>query len=300
MNAFPFLFNTFVFMKVLLTGANGGVGTVVCQAALHTEGIELVPCSRQALDVLDSRALAKALLSHKPDYVINAAAFTHVDRAETEVEEAFRLNALCLKGMVDACNQVGAALIHLSTDYVFDGEKKTPYTEEDKENPINMYGASKWAGEQVVLAYNLGTVVRTSWVYSLHSKNFLAAIPRLLRTKDEPLYVENSQKNSPTFAPHLVEALLALVKKNVRQGLYHYTNAGGGCTRYEFACHVRDRILEKEPGARLVPVYPMEPVLQDPPGTAPRPLYSVMSPDKIAKQLGLTVPHWQEGIGFII
>lgn len=119
MNAFPFLFNTFVFMKVLLTGANGGVGTVVCQAALHTEGIELVPCSRQALDVLDSRALAKALLSHKPDYVINAAAFTHVDRAETEVEEAFRLNALCLKGMVDACNQVGAALIHLSTDYVF-------------------------------------------------------------------------------------------------------------------------------------------------------------------------------------
>ena len=111
----------------------------------------------------------------------------------------------------------GAALIHLSTDYVFDGEKKTPYTEEDKENPINMYGASKWAGEQVVLAYNLGTVVRTSWVYSLHSKNFLAAIPRLLRTKDEPLYVENSQKNSPTFALHLVEALLALVKKNVRQ-----------------------------------------------------------------------------------
>jgi len=273
---------------------------VVRQMALDTEGIDLVPCSREALDVLDSNALKAALLKHKPDYVINAAAFTQVDRAEVEQQEAFRLNVECLKGMVDACNQVGAVLIHLSTDYVFDGKKTTPYTEENKESPINVYGASKLAGEQVVLAYGNGIIVRTSWVYSLHSKNFLAAVPRLLRTKKEPLQVENTQVNSPTFAPHLVEALFALVQKNVRRGLYHFTNTGGGCTRYEFACRVRDKILEKEPGAVLAPVIPFGPEWQEPPGTAPRPLYSVMSPDKIAKQLGLEVPHWEEGIDFII
>ena len=287
-------------MKVLVTGAGGGLGTVLQQVAAGMDKVHLVAYSRAELDVTDEEAVARAVAAQMPDYVINTAAFTHVDKAETEQERAFLLNARCLEPMATACQKAGAVLVHISTDYVFDGIKNTPYTEEDATNPINVYGASKREGELAVLSYEKGIVIRTSWIYSLHSKNFLAAIPRLLRSSKEPLRIEHSQKNSPTYAPHLAEALFVLMQRGITNGLYHYTNTGGGCTRYTFACAVRDKIRAKEPGVVLAGIEPFESGTPDRPGVAQRPLYSVMSARKIADLLELDIPHWQSGIDFLI
>ncbi|MFY9115991.1 MAG: dTDP-4-dehydrorhamnose reductase [Bacteroidales bacterium] len=287
-------------MKVLLTGAGGGLGSVVQQVAAGMDKVDLRAFSRTALDITDGEAVAEALIAHKPDYVINAAAFTHVDKAETQRKEAFLLNACCLEPMTKACQSVGAVLVHISTDYVFDGNKHTPYTEEDPAHPINVYGASKREGEVAVLAYEKGVVIRTSWIYSLHSKNFLAAIPHLLRSRTDVLRIEDSQKNSPTYAPHLADALFALMNKGISHGLFHYTNTGGGCTRYEFACAVKEKIYAKKPGAVLAPIEPFKASTAEQSGLARRPLYSVMSAQKIADLLELDIPHWQSGIDNLI
>lgn len=284
-------------MKVVLTGANGGVGTIVRQLAPGYLGAGLAAYSRQELDILDQEALMKCLTEQKPQYLINAAAFTHVDLAQSQPAAAYRLNSDCLDGMIRACDKTATVLIHLSTDYVFDGTARTPYTEDDIPAPINTYGASKRAGEMKVLSYPMGIVVRTSWVYSAHSRNFLATVPGLLRSRSGPLYVDTIQTNSPTYAPDLVNALFSLIRCRVRSGLFHYTNAGGGCTRYEFACQVRKRILYKFPSAILAPVLPM--VTEIPEG-APRPVYTVMSSERIGNLTGTAVPHWQDGIENII
>ncbi|HPJ82569.1 MAG: dTDP-4-dehydrorhamnose reductase [Bacteroidales bacterium] len=284
-------------MKVVLTGASGGVGRIVQQLASGQSRMELAAYSRHELNILDKQALMDCLSSLKPEYLINTAAFTHVDQAEKEPEAAFLLNAGCLEGMAEACRKTGTTLIHLSTDYVFDGTKRTPYTEDDLPAPVNTYGASKRAGELIVLSYSRGIVVRTSWVYSRHSRNFLAAIPGLLRSQSEPLYVDTLQTNSPTYAHDLVNGLFALIGANVHNGLFHFTNTGGGCTRYAFACRIREMILKNDPEASPAMVLPM---YAEVPGGAPRPVYTVMSPEKIAQLTGMVIPHWQEGIDNII
>lgn len=284
-------------MKVVLTGANGGVGRIVQQLAPVQNQMELTPYSRYELNILDKQALMDCVLSLKPDYLINTAAFTHVDQAEKEPGAAFLLNADCLEGMTEACGKAGTTLIHLSTDYVFDGTKRTPYTEDDLPAPVNTYGASKRAGELIVLSYPRGIVVRTSWVYSRHSRNFLAAIPGLLRTQSEPLYVDTLQTNSPTYAHDLVNGLFALIGAKVHYGLFHFTNIGGGCTRYAFACRIREMILRNDPKASPALVLPM---YTEVPGGAPRPVYTVMNPEKMAQLTGIVIPHWQEGIENII
>lgn len=236
-------------------------------------------------------------MHEKPDYVINTAAFTHVDKAEESPGAAYLLNANCLEGMIKACEKNRTVLIHLSTDYVFDGQKTTPYTEEDLTAPVNVYGASKRAGELKALAYARGIVVRTSWVYSRYSRNFLAAVPGLLRNQSGPLYVDALQKNSPTYAPDLVNALFSLMRNRVESGLFHYTNSGGGCSRYVFALKVRDMIRKMD--SAFVPV-PVLPVVTGYTEGAPRPVYTVMSSQKISHLPGVNVPHWQEGIENII
>jgi dTDP-4-dehydrorhamnose reductase len=191
---------------------------------------------------------------------------------------AYRLNADCLEGMIRASEKTRTVMIHLSTDYVFDGKKDTPYTEEDETSPVNVYGASKRAGELKVFSLSKGVVVRTSWVYSRYSRNFLAAIPGLLRNQTGPLYVDAFQKNSPTYAPDLVNALFSLMRNRIESGLFHYTNSGGGCSRYLFARKVCDLILHKTPHLITVPVLP---VLTGYVEGAARPVYTVMSPQKI-------------------
>ena len=284
-------------MKVVLTGAHGGVGSIVRQMTADRADIELAAFSREQLDITDPRAVMSCFIHEKPDYVINAAAFTHVDKAEADPRMAYRLNADCLEGMIKASEKTRTVLIHLSTDYVFDGKKDKPYTEEDETSPVNVYGASKRAGELKVLAYPRGIVLRTSWVYSRHSRNFLAAVPGLLGNQTGPLYVDAFQKNSPTYAPDLVNALFCLMKDRIDSGLFHYTNSGGGCSRYVFALKVWDLMRQKNPAFFPAPVLPVETGY---PEGAPRPVYTVMSPQKISQLPGVTVPHWQEGIENII
>ncbi|HOO43102.1 MAG TPA: dTDP-4-dehydrorhamnose reductase [Bacteroidales bacterium] len=284
-------------MKVVLTGASGGVGSIVRKMAVDKADITLAAFSREQLDITDPHALMSCFMHEKPDYVINTAAFTHVDKAEESPGAAYLLNANCLEGMIKACEKNRTVLIHLSTDYVFDGQKTTPYTEEDLTAPVNVYGASKRAGELKALAYARGIVVRTSWVYSRYSRNFLAAVPGLLRNQSGPLYVDALQKNSPTYAPDLVNALFSLMRNRVESGLFHYTNSGGGCSRYVFALKVRDMIRKMD--SAFVPV-PVLPVVTGYTEGAPRPVYTVMSSQKISHLPGVNVPHWQEGIENII
>lgn len=279
---------------MILTGANGGVGSIMQRMAPRYGNISLLPYAKNELDITDADALALCFNRAKPQYVLNTAAYTNVDMAEKDTAAAYRLNAGCLSGMVAACRECGAVLIHLSTDYVFDGKKLSPYTEDDRPAPVNEYGKSKREGERIVLSYEKGVVVRTSWVYSLFAKNFLAAIPRLLAERKEPLYVDSIQVNSPTFAPDLADALYKLAGQGLASGLYQYTSEGGGCDRYTFATRIRELMTGGVGSSSGIPA-PVLPLTEDA-GTdgAPRPLYTVMSPALIGKKLGLDIPHWED------
>ena len=280
--------------KMILTGANGGVGGIMQRMAPRYGNISLVPYSRSELDITDAGALTSCFSRLKPQYVLNAAAFTNVDMAEKDPAAAYRLNAECLSGMVAACRECGAVLVHLSTDYVFDGNKRNPYTEDDLPAPVNEYGKSKREGELIVLSYEKGVVVRTSWVYSQFSRNFLAAIPRLLAGRSEPLYVDSIQVNSPTYAPDLADALYKLAGPGLASGLYQYTSEGGGCDRYTFATRIRE-LMTAGVGSYTGTLAPVLPLTEDTEsGGAPRPLYTVMSPALISKKLGLDIPHWED------
>lgn len=297
--------------RILLLGAGGTLGTAICHHPGLTGGdFSLIPLRHDALDIEDATAVRTCMEQHAPDYVVNAAAYTNVDAAQLHPDKAYALNATCLNGLVAACRATQAGLIHISTDYVFDGYLSRPYTETDCTHPLNTYGASKQAGEQLVLAYERGLVVRTSWLYSAYpgARNFLSAVPRLLLQRaqeNQPLVVEAVQQNAPTYAPHLVEMLLALMRQAVPHGLFHGCNTGG-CTRLQFAQKVRELLL-----GRGLCVAPVQPLAQEPraaaarPATqpqaatmlegAPRPTYSIMSNKLLARTLGVPIPTWEAG-----
>lgn len=211
-------------MKILLTGADGQLGRELIRRC--PEGCFLTPMSRSALDITDSAACTRALRDCSPDWVINAAAYTNVEQAEDEAETAMRVNGDGPFHLANAVRKSGARLLHISTDFVFDGKLRRPYRPDDLTNPLSSYGRSKLAGEQAVLSV-LGhdaLIIRTSWLYSAVGKNFLNTILRLLREKDS-LNVVNDQFGSPTSVMSLVSAIYASVKADVK-GLHHWCDEG--------------------------------------------------------------------------
>jgi dTDP-4-dehydrorhamnose reductase len=271
-------------VRVLITGAGGQLGT---ELARHCErsGDEVVACDRAALDLGDRDSVAQAITGVQPDVVINAGAWTAVDDCESDPDRAWRINALGVRWVTDAACRVGAHVVQVSTDYVFDGTKPTPYVEWDPTGPVSAYGRSKLGGEQEVDPS--ATVVRTAWVCGAHGSNMLKTV---LRLADRPeLAFVDDQRGSPSFTADLAEAIRRLAVARL-PGTFHVTNQGD-TTWFGF---VRD-ILElagHDPGK----VRPITTAELDPPRPAPRPANSVL--DNAALRLGglPLLPHYRDAL----
>jgi dTDP-4-dehydrorhamnose reductase len=250
----------------LVTGAGGQVGHEVA-TVFAREGWEVTPLTHAELDIGDRDAVRAALAASRPDAVVNAAAFTAVDACETETDTAWRINALAVRHLAEAAADVGAHLCHISTDYVFNGEKAGPYVEWDATDPRSVYGRSKLGGE--VEAGPGATVVRTSWVCGDHGANMVKTILRLAADPDRPLAFVDDQVGCVTVAADLAEAIHVLVADR-RPGLHHVTNQGPQ-SWFEVARAVL--AAAGEDPARVRPIATAE---LDPPRPAPRPANSVL------------------------
>ena len=280
--------------KILITGAKGQLGQSLLEAASRFPCHSLVGYDIEGLDILDVDAVYREAKSQRAEALINCAAYTAVERAEREPDEAYFLNAKAVEGITETCRKLNLLLVHLSTDYVFDGKSFEPYKESDPPHPLSVYGASKLAGEAFVLKYGRGVVVRTSWLYSPYGDNFVASILRLSAKRDV-IEVVDDQTGSPTYAPHLAEALLNMAGQLLAgptpdslMGLYHLSGSGA-CSRFELAQKIKETSGFE---ARIAPI-PTSAY----PSVAQRPACSVLHCEKVARVFGITLPSWQEGVG---
>lgn len=267
------------FHKLLITGAQGQLGL-----ALQDEFVdhEVVAWGSADLDVSQLESVRKALKDIRPDIVINAAAFTQVDQAETNQEAAYRGNALGPRNLARATQETGIPLVHFSTDYVFDGCHSRPYHEFDRTNPRSVYGQSKLAGEVEVQKNNpKNFIIRTAWLYHVVRKNFPRTILRL--ANQDQVRVVNDQFGSPTYAPHLAKAVSQLIETDA-YGTFHLAGSGG-TNWYDFTQALYQASCIQ---TAVVPI-----TSADYPLPAPRPAYSVLTS---LQDPNLTLPPWEEGV----
>ena len=269
-------------MRVLVTGAAGMLGTDVVRA-VEAAGHEPLPLTREDLDVTDGRAVGSTMTIERPDAVINCAAYTNVDGAESEPGAALAVNADGARNVAAAAAEAGAAVVYPSTDYVFDGEKREPYLESDPTGPRSSYGASKLRGEHDTAdANSRHHIVRTSWLFGSSGKNFVDTMLSLARERDE-LKVVDDQVGCPTYTGHLAGGLVRVLLAEV-YGVHHLA-AAGQCSWYEFASEIFSRAGVD---VRLEPCTTEE--FSRP---APRPRYSVLGTEHTGAPL---LPPWQEGL----
>jgi dTDP-4-dehydrorhamnose reductase len=275
--------------NILITGANGQLGCELKTLEQAFPEFRFHFFTRETLDIANSEVVHTTFQSVQPQFCINCAAYTAVDKAENEVEQAFRINEIGVKHLAQASEANGTKLIHISTDYVFDGSGKEPYVETDPTNPVNVYGTTKLAGEKACFAENPESIViRTSWVYSAFGNNFVKTMLRLMQTRDA-LNVVADQWGIPTYAAHLALAIMDIIKKDEwKSGLYHFSNAGEPITWYDFAIAIREYT------AAACAVNPIPTV--EYPTPAKRPFYSVMDSNKIVKTFGIHIPEWKLGL----
>lgn len=269
-------------MKIMLTGAGGQLGRCLTTTANQGQlpaGWVLHDLSRQQLDIRDAVAVNSAVARLRPDVVINAAAWTDVDAAQEHAEQVMATNALGAAHVAAAAAQAGARLFHLSTDYVFDGTARVPIDETVRPSPLNVYGASKLAGERAVRDQAPdAVVVRTSWLYSVYGKNFVKTILKR-GVRHRVLDVVDDQMGSPTLAADLASAILHLVQRpGLPGGLYHYAG-NEAMTWFEFACNIVDCAARHDAAWADVRVQAIS--TRDLSLTAPRPAYTVLSCEKI-------------------
>ena len=222
-------------MKILITGAKGQLGKCIKDAAVNYPEFDFLFATRELLNIESEESISEIFKNNQFDYCVNAAAYTNVEKAESDQENAFLTNAEGVKELAKHCKENNTTLIQISTDYVFDGKKGSPYTEEDKTNPLNVYGASKLKGEKYVKeickAYY---ILRTSWLYSQYGHNFYNTVLRFAK-EGKPLTVTTEQTGTPTNANDLAEAILAIIKSNSKKyGIYNFSNQGEA-TWYDFA-----------------------------------------------------------------
>lgn len=277
--------------RVLVLGARGQVGTELCKTAPHD--VELTALDEAQLDIRESDAVARTIRDVGPSLVINCAAFTNVDRAETAEADAMAINGAAVGSIAGACADADARLIHLSTDYVFDGDARTPYAVDAAPRPLNVYGASKLEGERQVLRSGCrGVVLRTAWVHSGVGMNFVKTAVRLL-TSGTPMRVVADQTGTPTRARHLATALWCLGEREAISGTLHFTDAGVA-SWYDVAVVVA-AVLANE--SRLADGAGVEPIsTAERPSPAKRPMYSVLDTRDSWKEIGYTPPHWRVGV----
>lgn len=282
-------------MRVAVTGAGGQLGRDLCRR-LAAAGHDALALTRADLDLARPGQVRETIDALAPDWVVNCAAHTQVDRAETEAEAVFAVNRDGARALAEAVVHGHGRLLQVSTDFVFDGRQSQPYREEDAAHPLGVYGRSKWEGEQAVRDCLPGAlIVRTAWVHGAQGHNFVKTILRLAAER-ERLTVVDDQVGSPSWTGDIASALIDLMEQGA-EGLYHYTNEGLA-SWYDFAW----AILEEARGLglplkarELVPIptaaYPTP---------ARRPAYSVLSKEKVRARLAAPIPHWREGLGHMM
>ena len=281
-------------MKILLTGANGQVGYEII-AACKTLPITLIACDRQTLDITNQNSITETIAQHQPNFVINAAAYTAVDRAEKEHELAFAVNAKAPEYLAKACKKYRIPLLHISTDYIFDGRKNGSYCENDFATPLGVYGNSKWLGENAVRQHlDKHIILRVSWVFGRHGHNFVKTMLRLIQEREE-LRVVADQHGCPTYAGDIANAILHILSKPV-WGTFHYCGTPA-TTWHGFTA----AILEKAQNTRPIVTKKLIAILtKDYPTPAERPANSILDCSKFTKAFTLNPNDWNHGLNAVL
>jgi dTDP-4-dehydrorhamnose reductase len=282
---------------IMVTGASGQLGNELNRLSALYPQFQFHFSDRDTLSITDYDALSRAFDEQKPRYVINCAAYTAVDKAETDTETARLINATASGYLAKLSKQYGAKLVHVSTDYVYDGSKTTPYIESDTTNPLGAYGHTKLEGEQLAMQENEQTIIlRTAWVYSSFGNNFVKTMMRLMKER-ENLNVVADQVGSPTYAKDLAEAILDIISKTETQvdywqpGIYHYTN-DGKISWYDFAVAIKETI------GSTCNVHPI--TTDQYPTPAKRPAYSLLDKGKFVTTFHLPLKPWRDSLDVCI
>ena len=274
---------------VLVTGSRGQLGDAIRRRIDRLPAYTFTLTDIDELDLCDKKAVLDFVRRGRYAYIINCAAYTAVDRAESDAERCLSINRDAVGHLATAAREVGARIIHISTDYVFDGRATRPYREDDTPSPTSVYGRTKLAGEQILLR-ELSTdavILRTAWLYSEVGNNFVKTMLRLGAERPE-IRVVNDQLGSPTYAGDLAEAVLhILTAPTFHPGIYHYTNEGT-CSWYDFARHI---LATAHPTCTVHPI-----PTADYPTPAARPAYSVLDKTRIRTVYGLSIPRWQDSL----
>lgn len=276
-------------MVVLVTGANGQLGQALQSIAGNYRSIDFVFCSSSDLDITNKENCETVFNKINPDYCINTAAYTAVDKAESEPDKAQLINVFGAKNIAETCKEFDVKLIHISTDFVFDGTKSSPYNEMDLPNPKGVYGQTKLDGEKAIQeVFSNYFIIRTSWVYSQFANNFMKTMLRLASER-EAISVVNDQIGTPTNAVDLAEVLVQIILTNNEQpttnnyGIYHFSN-DGQCSWYDFAAEIF-RVNKISINLQPIPTTSY-------PTPAERPKYSVLDKSKIIRVFGVEIKDW--------
>lgn len=278
-------------MVVLVTGANGQLGQAIQSIVDNYPSIDFVFCSSSDLDITNSANCEAIFKKHQPHFCINTAAYTAVDKAESEPEKAHLINVIGAKNIAEVCKKHNTVLLHVSTDFVFDGTSKKPYTEAEVPNPTGVYGQTKLEGEIAIQnIWSKHFIIRTSWVYSQFGNNFMKTMIRLGNEKDE-LSVVSDQIGTPTNAVDLAEVLIQIVKSQKSKaesfGIYHFSNKGE-CSWYDFAKEIFT-LNHIQINLKSIPTEAY-------PTSAKRPKYSVLDKTKITTTFGIPINNWKESL----
>lgn len=275
------------YLDIVITGAQGQLGKELeRRISLYHSVVSL---SKNELDVTNKDEVNKKITLLKPQIIIHAAAFTAVDQCEIDRKKAYEVNGLGAGNVALAANMVDARMFYISSDYVFDGKKQSPYLEEDVPNPQSTYGMSKWMGEELVLSINKGTVIRTSWLYGHDGKNFVKTMLELAK-KNREIRVVADQVGSPTYVNDLVETLQHLFDK--KDGIYHISNSGS-CSWYSFA-----KVIFEEAGYN--PDFVLPNTTEEYGALAPRPHFSILDHNALMKENIPILRHWKKALNEFI
>jgi len=271
--------------NILITGANGQLGNEMRLLSSENNQYNYFFTDVQELDICDEQAIQAFVDQNKIDVIVNCAAYTAVDKAEDNVDLCRKLNAVAPGYLAKAAQSRGAAMIQISTDYVFNGTNHIPYTEEEPTCPASVYGNTKLEGEQNVMSNcSKAIVIRTAWLYSIFGNNFVKTMIRLGKEK-ESLGVIFDQVGTPTYARDLARAIYAAINKGIVPGIYHFSDEGV-CSWYDFTL-----AIHRLAGIKTCKVSPL--LTADYPAKAARPHYSVLDKTKIKKTFGIEIPHWE-------
>ncbi len=279
-------------MNILITGAHGQLGNEMRRLSVCYPGYTFFFTDVQELDICDKEAVGQYMEAHDIRLVVNCAAYTAVDRAEEDEKLCDRINHLAPGYLAEAAERVGASLIHVSTDYVFDGTAHIPYTEDCPTCPASVYGTTKLAGEQAIRRNcKKAAILRTSWLYSTFGNNFVKTMIRLGRERDA-LGVIFDQIGTPTYAADLAQVIYVMIEKGVVPGIYHFSNEGV-CSWYDFT-----KAIHRLAGITSCRVSPLH--TADYPTLAARPHYSVLDKTHIKKTYAIEIPYWEDSLAACI